>query len=214
MSIGKKILIGFIIVVTIGVMMGVIGLVFTRVLTKSTADLQSQNEFSSILIAHFNWRNGLTQTVMTGSDFKGSLDPKTCALGKWLSSDEAKKVTDPKIKALLDQIIIPHENIHHGAEPVVNKMKAGDADGAQNEMLHVVFPQLEIVIDGLTKLKSEYDELAKSKVSDMEHLGNSISFTIAVIIIVSFIFAVGLSIVIIRSIVNPIMVAIEGLSES
>jgi len=209
MSIRKKILGGFIIVVIIGALLGIAGLISTSMLTGMSAEMHEfqieSAKFSGILNAHYNWRNGLTRTVMDGSPFTGSLDPSACALGTWLRSEDAKNVTDPQILSLLNKVNTPHDFIHQGASPVLAKVDAGDLTGAQYELLNVVYPQLQVVIEGLTAIGTRYNELMEEKVSDMESLGTFISVIIIILIVIGVIIALGLGIIIAGMISKPLI---------
>ena len=99
----------------------------TQILTRQAFELEGLQHdtasFSNILNAHYSWRNGLTETAMSGKTFAGSLNPETCALGSWLRSEDAKSVKDPEILALLKKIDAPHDFIHHNA--AVEAARAG-----------------------------------------------------------------------------------------
>ena len=76
MSIRTKILGGFIIVVVIGALLGGIGVISSQILTAQAHEVKAYqieaSSFATILNAHNTWRNGLTSTVITGAEFKGS----------------------------------------------------------------------------------------------------------------------------------------------
>ena len=208
MSIRKKILGGFIIVVILGTILGVVGLVSTNLLTGEARELEKfQAEaanFADILSKHYVWRNGLSETVMAGTAFTGSLDPSTCALGSWLNSDQANNISDREILALLDKISAPHDYIHHNATLVTAKVDAGDLIGAQHELMNVVLPKLEEVIDGLTAIGTRYNVLVSEEVLSMEQLGSFASVIILIVIIVAVIAAMILAFIISNSISKPL----------
>jgi len=217
MSVNQRIFLGFIVVAAIGTIVGVVGLVSSQLSTNAVKNLDNlQKEytaFSNILNAHYSWRNGLTETVMVGTAFKGSLDPNTCALGSWLNSDAAKKITDPKIHSLLDQIKAPHNNIHHGAEPIIKKVSDGNLEDAKNELFAVVYPQLQEVIEGLNAARTRYNELMEEKVKGTERLETFIFTVIVVAIVAAVVIAMILGAIISKSIVKPISATIDGLAE-
>src|SRR5215469_7239281 len=98
MKVRTKLFGGFAIIALIGVSLGIMGLYITRKLTNESDDMriisETRSSITTILSAHYNWRHGLSETVYDGAEFTGSLDSKACGLGKWLSGDEVKKVTD------------------------------------------------------------------------------------------------------------------------
>ena len=112
-NIQAKLVGGFSIIALIGAFLGITGLYNNNKLTNSAEDIIHVTEIeanvSSILSSHYNWRHNLTESVYSEKPFTGSLDPNTCSLGKWLLSDEVKKITNPDLAALLQEIIPPQE---------------------------------------------------------------------------------------------------------
>ena len=78
-SIRLKLLCGFLAVSLLGVSLGCTGMFSSYLFTKSTTNLrelsQQEMEFSQILAAHYNWRNSLSESVISGEPFTGTLDP-------------------------------------------------------------------------------------------------------------------------------------------
>ena len=116
MKIRAKLFGGFFIVVAIGIFLGALGFYSNYHLTalsEEVLDISKRSaSIASILNAHYIWRHGLSETVYSEASFTGSLDPGTCALGRWLGSDESKGVDHPEIISLLHHIINPHDFIH------------------------------------------------------------------------------------------------------
>ena len=85
MKIRAKLLVGFIIMAFMTVTLGVIGILSTyeyRAISTELEELQiGSSNISQVLNAHYTWRQGLVEAVMTEGEFKGSLDSTTCALG-------------------------------------------------------------------------------------------------------------------------------------
>jgi len=208
MTIRAKILRGFIVVGIIGALLGTIGVVSSQMLTGKAVKLQEYQDqsaqFTDVLNAHYAWRYGLTQTVISGSDFKGSLDPDTCALGNWLNSDEAKSVEDPQILALLESIKTPHNFIHHDAEQIVALIESGDQAAVSHEFLEVLMPRMQEVINGLTAIGTRYNEMVSEEVASMENLASIFSVMSVVIVMIAFVIALWLAIVISGNISKPL----------
>jgi methyl-accepting chemotaxis protein len=209
MTIRKKIMAGFIVVVFLGVALGLMGVLSTSMLTDQAYEVeQYQDEsssFASILNAHNAWRSALTSSVMTGTAFTGSLNPTTCALGSWLNSDEARNVTDPEILSILSQINAPHDAIHYGAQPVIDLVSAGDLPGAQAELTSVVLPRLEEVITGLTAIGARYNVLVEERVKEMESQGRFFIILNVVIIVIAIVIAMVLAVAISGNVSKPIV---------
>ena len=196
MNIRTKILGGFIIVVILGASLGIIGALSIQNITGMVADLHGMqdesNAFANILNAHYTWRNNLTETVMTGKEFSGSLDPRGCGLGLWLSSEEFAKITDPELKRLLDGIFTPHDAIHNGAGPLIDKLAAGDNVGAIEDFNHVILPNFNTVISTLNQVRTRYELLVGEKNDDI--VSQASATTMVLWIIIGCAVAIALSI--------------------
>ena len=189
MSIRKKILGGFLIVALLGMILGATGFVSAQFLSAKTTELHEysiqSDSFTDILNAHYSWRNGLTEAVITGGEFKGSLDPNTCALGQWLNSEEAKNVTDPKLVNLLSRISAPHEYIHHEAENVLNLLSAGNNDAAMDELMSKVLPKFNEVITELIAIDERYSEMVEEHVTEVSDIADTARLIIVVVIFIA-----------------------------
>ena len=191
MSIRTKILGGFLIVSLLGIALGITGLISAQLTQTRMNELRGilnySGEFSDILKAHYSWRNGLSETIITGEEFKGSLDPKTCMLGQWMNSDSARELHDPKIDVMLTALTAPHNLIHNEASNVLNLLNAGDKEGAINIYTTTIQPGFNEVIADLTAMGDHFDELAD--VLDME--ANNITNTTTAIIIALIVVVLG-----------------------
>ena len=209
MTIKKKILLGFILMAAIGITLGVVGMVSSRTLnnmSKDLADLQNQYiGVGDIMSAHYRWRQGLTEAVMTGDKFTGALDPNTCALGSWLDSDDAKNVSDSVILSLLDRIIEPHNLIHHEAVYIVDRLSYGDYGEAEEHLTHVVLPATQEVLTILDDIESRYIDLIGAKTTLIEDTVTFAGSATIVMIIVAVIACAVLSWVITGNIVKPLI---------
>ena len=187
MSIRKKILGGFLAVALFGMILGATGFVSAQLLSSKTTELHNysiqSDSFTKILNAHYSWRNGLTEAVLTETEFKGSLDPNTCALGQWLNSEDAKNVTDPELIDLLSRISAPHNYIHHEAENILKLIQSGNRDAAMDELMTKVFPTFNEVIADLIAIGDRYSELVEDRVMEVSTVANTARLIIVVLII-------------------------------
>ena len=209
MTIRMKIMMALVIMGVIGLALGIVGLVTTNNLTSMSGDLHTMQKESSsasrILSAHYVWRHGLTAAVFTGSDFTGSLDPNSCALGNWFTSEEAQNITDPEVLSLLNQVKAPHDFIHMEARSVVEYIENGDFATAGQELVDVILPRTQEVISLLTDVTNRYSELIEEKSIEIETLGAFMTVVIIVLLLAAAVSCVILSILITRSIVKPLI---------
>ena len=197
MKVQAKMLTGFLIVTVIGLLLGIVAIVAIQMIkngSEESSKLQAtSNSASGVLNAHYNWRYSLMSSVMTGDDFTGSLDPSNCALGKWLSSDEAKTITDPLILDMLKEIDSPHRFIHNEASTVVGHIKAGELDDARVALFDTILPKTQEVITKLTEVEARFGALIQEKNQEILNLEDLVTIILIVLIIVAAIISVFLA---------------------
>ena len=186
MKVRAKMLTGFIIVTIIGMIIGIVGIT-SILMIKSISDnirtLQVTSAgASNVLNAHYIWRHGLTTAVYSGSEFTGSLDPGACALGKWLESDEAKSITDPKVLELLQSVDAPHRYIHTEAGVAIEHLKAGESDLAEEILVNSILPRTQEVITLLTDIQTQFSDLIEE-----ENLAASSRENVLIVVIIALI---------------------------
>jgi len=215
MKIRVKLFGGFFIVVAVGLVLGVVGYYSNSKLTVSSQHILDLSEvrvtITSILNAHLIWRQGLTDAVYTGSEFTGSLNSNTCSLGKYLASEDVKKMTDPESIALLQQIVEPHRFIHSKAGEIINHMKNGETDDALKKLKEDVSPNTMVVINDLEKIETRYGDLLNEIITENNDLGIRSQRIIIIIIIIVIIVSVILALYITSSITKPILKVADAL---
>ena len=194
MRIRTKILGGFMIIAAIAMTLGIIGLVSTLTLNRITTELhelqKDQQSISNVLNAHYLWKQRLTESVLSGSEFKGSLDPKKCALGEWLNSEYAKKIKDPEMLHLMNSLSNPHGFIHTGANSIVTLIQAGKLEEARVFLERIIFPKTDEVISFLINMQARYVGLVEAKDSESTEIADFMKvFNIGFIIIAALVCA-------------------------
>ena len=208
MSIRARILKGFVIVVIIGAMLGTISVIESQVFTERVKALDAHRaekaKYTDIIDSHYVWRNNLTDSVLSGCEFEGSLDLDTCPLNTWLNSDECKAITDPVIKEELSKIAEPHLLTHQDAKYIEECVKEGNIVDAQNDLYTTVVPNIGVVIAGLKSIETHYDDMIHAEVGAMESIGDFFAVLSIVIIVAAVIVAMVLAFVIANKISNPL----------
>jgi len=210
MRLHTKILGGFMIITIVALTLGIMGLVSTVTLNNITEELkqlQHENDsISKVLNAHYVWRQGLTESVLTGSEFTGALDPNTCALGIWYQSDQAKNMDDPHLMNMLAKIDDPHEFIHNEAKNVVALVQAGELEKASNYLENVIFPRTTEVISILTEIQTEFTGLVEEKNAESAWLSRLMEIIGIALILVAVAVCLFLAFLISGMISKPIVV--------
>ena len=209
MTIRKKIMFSLILMAVIGIALGVVGLISTETLTSQSEDLHDlENESAgarTVLNAHYTWRHGLTEAVLTGGNFTGSLDPNGCALGTWFTSEAARNIKDPEVLSMLTRIKNPHDYIHTEARTVKALIDEGDLDAAKSELVTAILPRTQEVITLLTEIAARYDFLLDEKSTDIEELGTLMDTVIIALLVVAVLACVVLTVMVTKSVVKPLI---------
>ena len=120
-----------------------------------------QQEAQSVIAAHYKWLEQLSDSITTGAEFEGSLDPETCALGQWINGDGAELMSDPQIAGSLNGIISPHEEIHLQAAELT-ELSHSDKDAAYERYAEEFKPKVVTIGEGLDAISSRLQETAES----------------------------------------------------
>lgn len=218
MSIRKKILLGFTLVFIIGLILGVFGLVTAKRLTALANEQYELEEaslgVSNVLDAHYIWRQGITEAALSMGEFTGSLDPDTCALGKWKNSDEAKAISDPEILSLMEQLEQPHSFIHTEAREIVDLIAAGDRDEVQHVFWELILPKTEETISILNAMTERYAVLLEQEGAAIVAFGNTMTTVIIIVIVVAMFASLLLAFYIAGLISKPIAVIVGFLDKA
>ena len=85
-TIGGKIVNGYLVVVGIICILVIGSILSLLVVERGYKDIVSYKEqqftAQSVITAHYKWLDELNNSILNGTEFTGSLDPNTCALGK------------------------------------------------------------------------------------------------------------------------------------
>jgi methyl-accepting chemotaxis protein len=147
----------------------------------------------------------MSETVYSGAVFTGSLDSTTCSLGKWLSSDEVKAVTDLEAVSLLNQIIEPHRLIHARAGEIINRIRNGETNEAERMFRNEVLPATQDVISGLQQIEDREGVLLNEEIEEIHALGLMFERITLVFVIAAMILGIILALGITTNITKTII---------
>ncbi len=120
-----------------------------------------QQEAQSVIAAHYKWLEQLSDSITTGADFAGSLDPETCALGQWINGAGAELMSDPQIAESLNGIIGPHEEIHLQAAELT-ELSRTDKEAAYTRYTSEFKPKVVTIGEGLDAISSRLQGIAEN----------------------------------------------------
>ena len=128
-----------------------------------TFDISLRHLLNARLIDHLNWTTELSRSLLTGKEFKGGVDPRNCAFGKWYY---AYKPESDTFAAFLAQMEAPHDMLHYSARKIVDFMDADDMENAREIFRSETLPSLAKLedifqqTDGWAEEKAEKQEAA------------------------------------------------------
>lgn len=160
---------------------------------------EQQNSAQEVITAHYRWLEQLSEAITGGTDFQGSLDPNTCALGQWIR-DSAKDIEKyPELNKALDKIITPHEELHTQAAELTALSKT-DKEAAYERYTNEFKPKVEAIGVGLTDVSASY----QSMVEKLEQSTSLVMWISNILLIVIGAFAVITSLAVGRRVAQRI----------
>jgi len=216
-KIGTKLTSGFLLVSLFSLILGVTGIVFAHTFNFRAKALQGpsnlQSSISAILNKHYQWRHELTETVASGVEFRGALDPTLCAFGKWLSGDDSKTVKDKETLDMLEKIISPHADIHRGAARVVELLKEGKKKEAEDIYKNEVMPKFNEIMAGMTAVCDRQRELMKMHEDILISSSQTAAIVMITLVVVCLLVSVTLGVVLSNSISKPLHATVNMIKE-
>jgi methyl-accepting chemotaxis protein len=134
MTIGKKITLGFAMVLALLVLAGLLSYTGVGGLVNNAKEVIDGNRLDCTLaekeIAHLNWV-GKVNALLTDekiTQLNVQTDPKKCSFGKWLFGEGRKQaeILIPSLAPLLSQVEKPHARLHTSAIAISRNFKAAD----------------------------------------------------------------------------------------
>ena len=217
MKIGNKLFASFILMSAIGLFIGLAGIVSITRLSRLSGELnvieEESKDVNSLVNAHYEWRQDITESVLTMTLFSGTQDSNACPLSAWLA-EKRDTASDGIILSLLEEIREPHAVFHQNARHVNSDISGGNHISARNRLAESILPITGEVIEGLTMIETRYRELIYDKTGEIVDAGNRL--TVLVISLIAFAFVAGLllSWIIPPSITKPIAMLIEAMMKA
>jgi len=116
-------------------------------------------------IDHLVWIKNLNNSMLTGVEFKGGLDPQKCAFGKWYYEYNA---SDPVFGELLKEWEAPHTELHQSAGKIVVAMNGGNLELANKIYLEETAVALGEIASRYEKTMGYIDEAIEKQKQAVE----------------------------------------------
>ena len=156
--------------------------------------------------AHYKWASGLSNALYAGTEFTGSIDPTTCALGQWLYGDAG--TDDAAVLALRRQIEPIHKEIHESATHVLDLLSADPAQ-AQNYYQTTVQGNIQNLIGLLDQIIERTTDISTESAAKVEQTILIMHLTCAVCLALSLVCLIGLILFVLKEVIRPILLITE-----
>lgn len=161
-TIQGQVLRGYMALTLVIVFLVVINMVFLGIIEHDygqvTAYQAQQCDAQGVVTAHYQWLEQLSDSITTGVEFKGSLDPDRCALGQWIDNSAEDLRKHPALYSALETVIQPHQEIHNEASALVELSKT-NREAAYEVYSSSFKPKVENIGNGLGSMIAEYQRL-------------------------------------------------------
>lgn len=148
--------------------------------SKITAYQEEQYKAQEVISAHYKWLENLSESITTGEEFTGSLDPDSCALGQWLLESESIMNSDSVMKNALDLCIKPHEEIHLTASKLL-ELSATDKNTAYESYSIDFKPKVVQIGESLDTISKRYQEIAQQMIERKQILSIAVNVLLLVV---------------------------------
>ncbi len=121
-----------------------------------------QNTLRQRLDGHRKWTASVSKSLIENTEITAQPDPEKCAFGKWLVSDETKKLMNqtPEIKNILSKIQIPHQALHTSSASINTAIKNGDMKKAK----YIFSSQTEKHLESVSSLFNQAIKFEENRV--------------------------------------------------
>lgn len=211
-SIGKRLILGFtlmILIVFLTNALNAVGILSIRKSFEEACDAKNlQIDLSSREAEHLNWVVQLQKHIISGSTqgFALELDPTKCKLAQWLASEESQKVQklSGSLQASFSKLEKSHRELHASAATIKEQLDRGQIRQAEETYNKITETKLREIISILSQTGSEVgvtvDLLDKQIADKISKVFTQEYLTLALAILV----ATAIAIFITRGITGPL----------
>ncbi len=153
-------------------------------------------------VAHYKWLTNLSNALYAGTEFTGSMDPTTCALGQWLYGEAGTK--DAEVLALREQIEPLHRTIHESASTVLEQLRANPA-AAQQFYQDTIQPNVVQLVGVLDQLITRGNALSDAASAEMKQTTLLMNISSGVCLLLALVCLISLVYYVMTRIVDPII---------
>ncbi len=153
-------------------------------------------------VAHYKWSGDLSSALYEDTQFTGSVDASSCALGKWIYGDPGSD--DATLLQLRNELEPIHKNLHESAIQALNMLKV-DPKAAQEYYNVTIKKEVENVVAKLNEVNARADELRIEGFEQKNHTIKTIQLVVVICFVLSLLSLLSLVLYVINNIVRPIL---------
>lgn len=172
-SIRTQILSGYLLLTVVLVFLVLIAIASLLATNKGFTKIEQyqtqQQRAQKVITAHYQWLEQLSESISTEEEFTGSLDPNSCALGKWIAESEEEMTGDSIMAESLNRIIEPHKEIHLTASELL-ALSETSKEEALSLYASDYKPKVVLIGEGLEAISDRYQQISEELKTKTEHL--------------------------------------------
>ena len=170
---------------SVAMTINILNLESSQKVNAQASDLLSKAQ--SAETAHYRWSANLSNALYAGTQFTGSMDPTTCALGQWLYSDI--ETDDQTVISLRAQIEPLHKELHQSASTALGMSTAQAQQYYQTTIqsnLTTLVGLLEQVVERGTVINNDATARMETTIKFM-HATSIIGLSLSLIALISLV---------------------------
>ncbi len=159
--------------------------------------------------AHYGWVENLCSSIAMGTEFTGTMDYKTCVLGKWFYASDESVPKDADILRLVEEMKPIHQSVHESAQAIL-ELNTTDPVQAQQMYLNSTKSSVEKLVALLNQVADITEQQMgqnQTKLEGWVFWSEVISVTTIVVILIASVLFV---LYVFKEIVNPVEVITQS----
>ncbi len=154
-------------------------------------------------VAHYKWSANLSNALYAGTEFTGSMDHTSCALGKWLYSD--LELENAEINRLRAEIEPLHKELHASAGTVL-EMYGNSHSRAQQYYQETIQTNLSTLVGLLDQVVTQGTELSDQCVQRMNSTVALMHTLTIICLILNLVALISLVVFVMRNVIKPLLI--------
>ena len=154
-------------------------------------------------VAHYKWSANLSNALYAGTEFTGSMDHTSCALGKWLYSD--LELENAEINRLRAEIEPLHKELHASAGTVL-EMYGNSHSRAQQYYQETIQTNLSTLVGLLDQVVTQGTELSDQCVQRMNSTVALMHTLTIICLVLNLVALISLVVFVMRNVIKPLLI--------